>query len=225
MNIKIKPYIIITRWIVLVALYTTVLSVFWNIQEALLILVEFLIKHPLSMVLFFCLYLIRPFTLIPVGRLSTISGVFWWLRPGLVLWILWEMMSASIAFWYAKKLTRESLTAEQEKPFSTLHFILLKHPFWAVVLSRFSPLPDDVINYGRWIIHIARPYYFWWSLLGNIPFTVLNIALWSQIDPVRLLTQGIHHAIERSTFLPLLIVYSVCIVIGSALYRRIAQKS
>jgi uncharacterized membrane protein YdjX (TVP38/TMEM64 family) len=58
------------------------------------------------------------------------------------------MVSACIAFANGRKLGHDALYTAKESSFSKLSFLLLRHPLRAVIISRLTPLPDDVINYG-----------------------------------------------------------------------------
>ena len=68
---------------------------------------------------------------------------------------------------------------------------MMRYPVVAVMLSRMSPLPDDVVNYGRGMMRISWFIYIRGSLLGNVIFSILNIWMGRQIEPTVLFTQGL----------------------------------
>lgn len=200
--------------------YRWVISTYGGLQKALLLFVEWIIHHPLSILLYCTLYLIRPFTLIPVGWLSTLAGVFWWWRPGLAIALWWEMLSACVAFQNGRLLWPQWLEQKKEEAFWKFSFMLLRYPILAVVLSRMSPLPDDVVNYGRWMLRISWFTYFRWSLLGNILFSALNILMGIQIDPQALITEGISAWIDRPIFILTLAIYGIVLIISWVIFKK-----
>jgi hypothetical protein len=71
-----KKYIVGGRIIVLIISYIIAIDFYGGIQQALIALIGGIMSNPTSILLYFLLYLVRPFTLLPVGWLSTIAGVF-----------------------------------------------------------------------------------------------------------------------------------------------------
>lgn len=218
---KKKKYIIGWRALLLAISYAYAFFSYGSIQGALLDLVRVILDNPASILLFCCLYLIRPFTFIPVGRLSTIAWVFWWWWPGLAIALGGEMLSACVAFQNGRLLWPKGLDHKKEEAFGKFSFMLLRHPLLAVILSRMSPLPDDVINYGRGMLRISRFTYFRWSLLGNVFFSVLNILMGVQIDPEKLLTEWFAAGVNRPIFILTLVIYLVTLFISWLVFRSI----
>jgi uncharacterized membrane protein YdjX (TVP38/TMEM64 family) len=216
-----KKYIIAGRIILLVIGYITAILAYGGIQHALLALIKGIISNPASILLYCLLYLVRPFTFIPVGRLSTIAGVFWWWWPWIAIALWGEMLSATVAFKNGRMLWPEWLAQKKEEWFGKFSFMLLRYPTVAVILSRMSPLPDDVVNYGRWMLRIARPTYLWWSLLGNVLFSVLNILMGVQIDPEVLLTEWLSAGINRPIFILTIVIYLIVLLISWLIFRKI----
>ena len=219
-----KKYIVWGRIILLIICYIIAIDFYWGIQQALIALINGIISNPTSILLYCLLYLIRPFTLIPVGRLSTIAGVFWWWRPGLAIALGWEMLSACVAFQNGRLLGPQWLEHKKEEAFWQFSFMLLRYPILAVVLSRMSPLPDDVVNYGRWMLRISWFTYFRWSLLGNILFSVLNIFMGVQIDPQKLLTEWLSAWIHRPIFILTIIIYVVVLLISRVIFKKVTGQ-
>lgn len=219
-----KKYVLLLWWIILVCWYIRAIYFHWWIQHTLLTLIQRIIHHPASILVYIGLYLVRPFTFIPVGRLSTIAGVFRWRRPGLAIALGGEMLSACVAFQNGRLLWPEWLAEKKEEGFGKFSFMLLRHPLLAVILSRMSPLPDDVINYGRGMLRITRATYFRWSLLGNILFSVLNILMGVQIDPSVLITKGLSSGINRPIFILTIVIYFVVLLISWLIFRKMTKE-
>lgn len=219
-----KRYILAWRFLLLVALYRRTISTYGWIQHALLLFINRIMHHPFGIVLFCCLYLIRPFVLIPVAWLSIIAGTFRWWRPWVLIALGGELVSACIAFANGKHLSRDALDSKNEEAFGRFSFILLRYPLLAVIFSRMSPIPDDVVNYWRGILRISRKTYFWWSLLWNAPFSLLNVAMWVQIDPAVLLTEGFKDWISRSSLLIVGTIYTIVLIISTIAYKHVSAK-
>lgn len=224
MTLRKKHMLAFIRVCILISGYIRAIRTYGGIQKSLIIITDYIVHAPWSILLYCCLYLIRPFILLPVGRLSLIAWVFWWRRPWLLIALGGEMVSACIAFANGRKLGHEALETPKETSFSKFSFLLLRHPLQAVIISRLTPLPDDVINYWRWILRISWPVYLRWTLLWNIPFSVLNVAMWVPINPQKLLTEWITTWVERSFLLPILAIYWVLLLLSWVIYRHLSNK-
>lgn len=214
-----KRYILLWRFLVLSLLVWWTYDHFGSLESWLLYLVQGIQQHPWAIAIFFALYFIRPFVLLPVGRLSMIAWVLRWRRPWVAIALVGEMVSACIAFAVGRHFGWNKLSQEQQLSFSVFAFDVKLSPFRAVTLSRISPLPDDVINYGRGIVRLDRKHYFRWSLLGNAPFSVLNVAFGTKILINDLFLHGIRKWVNRDDMLRLWIVYVVLLIISMAIMR------
>jgi uncharacterized membrane protein YdjX (TVP38/TMEM64 family) len=224
MNNK-KKYVIWVWIIALIIGYVRAINFYWWIQPALLALIKTIINNPASILLYCLLYLVRPFTLIPVWRLSTIAWVFRGRWPGIAIALWWEMLSACVAFQNGRMLGPSWLEQKKEESFGKFSFMLLRYPILAVTLSRMSPLPDDVVNYWRWMLRISRFTYFWGSVFGNVLFSVLNIRMGVQINPEKLLTEWLSAGINRSIFILTVVIYLTVLLISWLVFRKITKDS
>lgn len=222
---KKKRIIICTRICILIAGYIFVWEYFWSIQKALLALISRIMNSKFSIWLYLLIYVLRPYTLIPVGRLSTTAGVFWGRWPGLAIGLGWEMLSACVAFQNGRMIWSSWLEHRKEEWFGKFSFMLLRYPILAVTLSRMSPLPDDVVNYGRWMLRISRFTYFRGSVFGNMLFSVLNIMMGVQIDPEKLLTEWLTGGINRPIFILTIGVYLTVLLVSWLVFRRITKEN
>ena len=223
MNNK-KKYIIFIWIVVLIIGYVRAINFYGWIQTALLALIKTIINNPASILLYFLIYLVRPFTLMPVWRLSTIAWVFWWRWPWIAIALWWEMLSACVAFQNGRLLWPSWLEQKKEESFGKFSFMLLRYPILAVTLSRMSPLPDDVVNYWRWMLRISRFTYFWWSVFGNVLFSVLNIRMGTQIDPETLLTKWLSAWINRPIFVLTIGIYLTVLLISWLVFRKMTKE-
>jgi uncharacterized membrane protein YdjX (TVP38/TMEM64 family) len=216
---KKKLFIILWRLILLLMWYSIVITYYGSVHKGIFMLVNWILQNPASILLYMVLYGARPFTLIPVGRLSVLAWVFWWWWPWLAIALCWEMVSACIAFQNGRLIWPAWLELKKEAWFGKFAFLLLRRPLTAVILSRMSPLPDDVVNYWRGMIRISRKTYIWWSLLWNILFTTLNIWMGVQINPANLLTEWLREWVNRPTFWITVLIYGIVLVISWVTYR------
>ena len=216
--------IVVWAWI-LIALVWWVFAMYGSPQKAILLLIQWIIQNPASILIYVWLYFIRPFTFVPVGWLSTIAWSLRWWWPWLAIALWWEMLSACVAFANGRVLWPEWLEQKKEESFGKFSFIMMRYPVVAVMLSRMSPLPDDVVNYGRGMMRISWFIYIRGSLLGNVIFSILNIWMGRQIEPTVLFTQGLWAGINWPILIVTVVIYCVVLFISRLIYKRIAPAN
>lgn len=214
-----KISVLTIRVILLVAGYLWSVHLYGSIQDALLLLIDWIQQQYISILLFVGIYVVRPYTLLPVAWVSIVAGTLWWRWPWLLLALGGEAISSFLAYLNGTYIGPWWLEKKAEKAFTQFHFFLLRYPFWAVLVSRLSPLPDDAINYGRWMLRIGPRAYIWWSLVGNSVFTTLNVAMGVQIDLTTLLQEWLASGINRMNLLRIGMIYGVVLLLVGARRR------
>lgn len=132
---------------------------------------EGLQAHPLSPLLLFGLYLVRPFFLLPVTLLTLAAGLLYGAFWGFLYAAVASLASATVAYLFGRFFARDLpgrfgwvVSAQLER-----------FPFETVLISRFLLLPGDLINYLAGFLRVRLWAFLAATAVGGAPGLLIGV--------------------------------------------------
>lgn len=144
-------------------------------EERMIAVFEGLRDSPWTPLLLIALYVIvTPLGFIPVTPLVVAGGlVFGWVA-GTIYNILGLVSAAMAAFYVARTLGREFVERIGGPRLRRGEKIFHRQGFWALVHTRFLPIPFSVVSYGAAISGVPAALFFTTTAVGVTPATVIH---------------------------------------------------
>lgn len=142
--------------------------------------------HPLSPLLLFGLYLVRPFLLLPVTLLTLASGLLFGAFWGFIYAAVATLVSATIAYAFGRFFAREL----PGRFGWVLSARLARYPFETVLLSRFMLLPGDLVNYLAGFLRVRLGAFLAATAIGGVPGLLVGVLAGASLEGD--LSGGVH---------------------------------
>lgn len=126
------------------------------------------------------IYILACVLALPASVLTLAAGFLFGLWKGYLVVAAGSVLGASAAFWIGRTIGRGwvSRQVEGRARFSALDRAVEKNGFRMVVLTRLSPVfPFNLQNFAYGVTGVRFRDYFWASLIGMFPGTVLFVYL------------------------------------------------
>lgn len=144
-------------------------------RETLIQFLEDLRQNPWAPLVLLGLYLVLTPLGMPTSPLMAAGGVVFGVVWGSVYNYVGSVLGAAISYFLARGLGRDFILHLLGSRLDRLERMLDRHGFWAVVRTRFLPIPFPVMNFGPALLGI-KPAPF---LLGSALGLLLPIPLWT----------------------------------------------
>ncbi len=172
--------------ILVIGLWLTIIVAFWwyarASDQSLTTLannyLNFLAKHPLSPIVMFLIFMVRPLLLLPttilIVAMGFLYGVFWGSVYGQIA------ISASSSLGYI--IGRYFSKGINEDKYSQFLKNVRKNSFESILLSRLIFLPGDLVNYGAGFLKINYLSFLLGTLIGGAPGMLIAIFAGASIE-------------------------------------------
>jgi uncharacterized membrane protein YdjX (TVP38/TMEM64 family) len=132
-------------------------------------------SHGWGSVLFLLLYVTGALLALPAAGFNALGGVLFGFMPGLLINLIGVNAGACLAFGFSRTLGRgfvQKLLSNDKM--SKLESMLDEHGLRVIIAIRILPiLPYNVVNFGTALTRVSFKDYFWGSLIGTFPATLL----------------------------------------------------
>ncbi len=174
---------------VILALWLTALVLFWlyvqRRDETLLELfggwLSFMRGGVTGPLVFFVVYLIRPFLLVPITLLTVASGFLFGAVWGSLYALVASLFSTALAYLFGHYLAgNRTGDIPGLSPYWTER--LRTRAFESVLLSRFLFLPGDLVNYAAGALRISFTAFMLATLIGGIPGLLVGVLAGASLE-------------------------------------------
>ncbi|MDD2870424.1 MAG: FAD-dependent oxidoreductase [Candidatus Gracilibacteria bacterium] len=169
-------------------------------------------------IIYILVYAIRPLVFFPATFLSFMSGAIFGIWGGLLYTIVGENLSANFSYTIGKIFGKRLLPEGSTGLLAELKSKTAKDSFVPILLTRLLFFPFDVVNYLSGILKVERKGFFFGTLIGTIPGSLVFILAGSSVENVGEFDfSQIHINFD-------LVIMSVIIFVLSLLLAKILRK-
>lgn len=146
-------------------------------------LVDFMAASMAGALVYMALYTVCPLVLFPVGLLAVASGFVFGPVEGVILTLLASNVSASIAYLLGRYFGKGLLGSEKATGVvGRCAERMRTNGFESVLITRFTFLPFDLVNYLAGFLRIGWKPFILASVLGSLPGTVSLVLFGASIS-------------------------------------------
>lgn len=148
---------------------------------------------PWGPLIFILIYILACVLAMPASVLTLAAGFLFGVWKGYLVVAAGSLLGASAAFWIGRTIGRDWIKRKVEgnARFSAVDRAVSGGGFKIVVLTRLSPVfPFNLQNFAYGVTGVAFRDYFWASLLGMFPGTVMFVYLGSAMKSLAEVVSG-----------------------------------
>ncbi len=146
-------------------------------------LVDFMANSAVGELGFVALYTACPLVLFPVGPLAVVAGFVFGPVKGIVLTLLGTTISASFAYLVGRCFGKGLFSSGESTRIAGRYADRMRaNGFESVLITRFTFLPFDLINYLAGFLRIGWKPFILASTLGSLPGTVSFVLFGASIE-------------------------------------------
>jgi len=172
----------ITIWLIILYSFFSY-KIFNNLsfEDIAFIVYNFIVWNPVYWPLIYILfYTIRPVVLFPATFMTFMSGALFWLWWGLAFTMIWENLSAILAYFLWRVLWKKVIGRwEGEWIISQIKNKANEAPFTTILMTRLLFFPFDMVNYISWFLRIRFKSFALATIIWIIPWATVFILAWS----------------------------------------------
>jgi uncharacterized membrane protein YdjX (TVP38/TMEM64 family) len=122
--------------------------------------------------------------LFPATFLTFMSWAIFGVWGGLFYTIVWENLSANFSYYLGKIFWKDFIKQENLESLWKFKWYFQNNAFEGILLSRLLFFPFDAVNYISWFLRVKWSWYFWATLIGTIPGSLVFVLAWASVENV-----------------------------------------
>ena len=134
--------------------------------------------------LYIFIYAIRPLVLFPATFLTFMSWAIFGVWGGLFYTIVWENISANFSYYLWKIFWKDFIKQDNLENLWKFKSYFQNNAFEGILLSRLLFFPFDAVNYISWFFRVKWSGYFWATLIGTIPGSLVFVLAGASVENV-----------------------------------------